>query len=280
MRAFIPHLAYCSIALLLAFSGTLIQKVTPRYPAGLVVAEGSQWEKRSLRVCWREDQSVEASPYFIRDYGAEAASKLIPPPLWVKEIVRNAVTREYRQERVGIDFVGWERCQRAVAADIQLLFASHPEASLRLVSQPADARVGAGGRSSHLGREHVESGEISPALSWEEPLYLYFSYYTDRKLLGRDPIKEGVPEYASKQLSFLAIHEFGHMVGLIHEGEDDTRSVSGHRPRRVTPFDRESVMWLSQEPKLSEGDVHGLRCLYILSAQEKAEKCVSPPLKW
>src|SRR5690606_13784952 len=90
-------------------------------------------------------------------------------------------------------------------------------------------------------------------------------------------------------VSGLALHEFGHFAGLIHEDvrHPNPHSGNGALTRRVSVYESGSVMLSgpAQRPyffeapaapmsdTLSPGDIHGLRCLYWYPEADKERLC-------
>ncbi|MEM7662236.1 MAG: hypothetical protein AAF292_08290 [Pseudomonadota bacterium] len=153
---------------------------------------------------------------------------------WTREAV------EATWERVSnIDFTGWDQCREN---DARLAITVRDEAP------------------------HVkELGRGLAALFEEEPVVLNFSFEN----WGQDCFE--IKEYCIRTL---AVHEFGHIIGLAHEHNRDDRSVlcseepQGPLPEfLLTAYDPTSVMnycsekW-NNEGRLSALDVAGARLLY------------------
>lgn len=176
---------------------------------------------------------------------------------------------EYTLEKVGIEFTGWEECNRVQTADIQITFASSSDVTIPSLFHVEEG-MAEGGVSSHIGREQLRTGKLTE-LGANQQLFIHISFFDLNQILMENPLRR---EIFDNYLVHIGLHEFGHMAGLMHEDRNSTLK-SGVAPRRYTPKDRFSVMTtLSMiATQLSPGDVHTLRCLYLYEIENRVNPC-------
>ncbi len=219
--------------------------VTISLNASMIVVNKFKWEFSTVKVCWL------------------AKGRLPEPKLKnFRDVVRQSVVDNFMKEEVGIEFVGWENCQPGNDSQVQITL----EAGL-------GRKFFVGGSVDKVGRFDLSTtgGNI-------EMSSLRFQYFLGRTILFTS-------EKENQIISNLAVHEFGHIAGLDHEHEPvpgRERPVDPDKFIRVSVKDPYSVMDYANMPdfnsndglifnssiqiNLSELDKHGLRCLYLYSA--------------
>lgn len=241
------------------------------------VATIEKWERNVLSVCWYTGQTT-LTPEFQLEFGEAPLQYLQPTPERYRQVIQHIVTTEYTLEKVGIEFDGWHECNAVQSADIQLTYASSADVDMpSLTGLKRGDAMDEGGVVSHIGREHVRTGDLS-VLDRKQRMFIHFSFVDYAEFATAYPSRR---DYSIRSLSNIALHEFGHMAGLMHELErrEDPRLKSGSMPRRYTSFDPHSVMQPISAPKttLSPGDVHTLRCLYLYEVEHPVNPCKIVP---
>lgn len=242
--------------------------------AGVTVGYNRTWENNNVSVCWKEVKEK-----FLIE----------------KELIKSIINSEYTATKTGIFFTGWEDCTNDSISNVELHFKN---------SNSYDGIKSAAGRAGSLGIASGKSKEFPNKIpntkkSWIE--FYIFNGIDDEKLDFTEKVK------------YVALHEFGHLAGLIHEHElkEDSElrhafiQTSLYNPNSIMDYSIEIQIYksglefdLSELPtikndrnckiyndigtrntkakmsmKLSHGDVHSLKCLYVYSENERESMC-------
>lgn len=257
-----------------------------------IIAENYVWKKRSISVCWAQKQLSEELPQFsiLRTLEHETVTELNDID---KSVIQNKVQEQFNKSMVGIEFVGWQRCDPSVKSDIYIF--ALDELTYAEYFPPGEADIGTSCQMFNL---KARKKEIRKRMVGQ-PGYLFLSKATI-KTLGPKLFKN--PEVS---LVRVALHEFGHIVGLIHEHyhkgakqdpncqelikENPNFSVNPvdlGKDKAYSEYDAQSIMnecFLMKEDlkdqqsiadvRLSELDRHTLQCIYKSADQYDKSKC-------
>ena len=207
------------------------------------------WAKPEVKVCWEKE--VNASDNLIT---AKA-----------RAIVEKAITKEYNL-RTNLSFVGWDICRNTASPDV------------RITDFGANASPANGGNAGGLGTIDIEEFNGKPAPSSRTPVKFNF-------ISACDPFYETGPNFLETCITFISLHEFGHVAALKHEqaNPDSTCSLYEEPLKTVnvdtkeivvTKYDHDSIMNYCKRDKvflnsipadqiyLSAGDIEILKKLY------------------
>lgn len=142
-------------------------------------------------------------------------------PLQQKQLIQKVVQAEFNKTRTGIYFTGWKSCELDPSADTVLITINSTKLPL--------------GRSS-VGRSEVYQYETQ-ALPQDKKTFV---------LLNMSPAVGSVLSYES-ELTFTAVHEFGHLAGLRHENiNPEANSDSNCTESEIGPeVSQDSAVYLS-----------------------------------
>lgn len=201
------------------------------------------WPQQAVSVCWSRVELMPLACTSPIEKLAEHAGDITIPSEEIRAKVRGWIEHEFALARTGIHFTGWAECGNDPKADVLIFF-----------SESANP-VEIGGYST-LGK----CGH-SPGAPVRE---------------GRPGIRLHLPVTKNAIDSWkYALHEFGHLAGLVHEDYFNVpnENLNRHNLSAFTSYDAKSIMSYkaldnkSNRPELSTGDIHTLRCLY---SDEKA----------
>lgn len=286
-----------SCFLLVATAGILfIFSYTPTQQTDMssfgIIAEDYTWEKRSISVCWADKELGEELPQFgvMRTATQEITTELNDND---KLAVQKKVQEQFNKASVGIEFVGWQKCDPAVKPDMYIF--AFDEMAYAEYYQPGEAEVGT---SCEMFNPDLRKKEIRKRVEGQ-PGYIFLSKATIKKL--------GPKVFKNPEVSFIrsSLHEFGHVAGLLHEhyhkdakndpncqdlAKDNpdfmVNPISLGKEKTYSKYDPQSIMngcFLVHEDekenqnvadiKLSESDRHTLQCIYKSADQYDKSKC-------
>ena len=143
-----------------------------------------------------------------------------------RKIVREVVEREYTIQRTGIHFVGWMECEKYHTRDIVEIGFRYFRKDLGF------ARVGGGAKLGY------------PENTTDSYSFVSFSVFAGKKnplLPTEDSLKE------------TAIHEFGHVAGLVHEDNiRDNWDFQKWGQTQTSAYDTNSLMSYTFEAMINE----------------------------
>lgn len=257
-----------------------------------IIAEDYNWKKRSITVCWANKELGEELPQFsvMRMAAHDTATELKDKD---KLAVQKKVQEQFNKATVGIEFVGWQKCNPKVKPDLYIF--AFDELAYAEYYQPGEAEIGT---SCEMFNPDLRKKEIRKRVAGQ-PGYIFLSKATIKKL--------GPKVFKNPETSFIrsALHEFGHATGLIHEHyhkearldpncqdlikdnpEFLINPVKLGREKTYSKYDPQSIMngcFLIHEDekenqntadiKLSENDRHTLQCIYKSAEQHDKSKC-------
>jgi hypothetical protein len=172
---------------------------------------------------------------------------------WENPTSANAQDRQWMREaleywwnyRAGFGFHGWHTCG-----------ASETGVRVQVTDEPADGNTSPHVRGFGRNLRNLANGVIIP--------HTYRNHW--RTECRSSQRKRCQQEYA--------VHEFGHVLGFIHEqGRDDTPGWCNEGDSRTSsfekygsPWDPESVMGYCSSPRLGGGELSGLDIFYSMWA--------------
>lgn len=167
------------------------------------------WKKKAVKVCFGTDADLGRTPY------SGKYAEILPYTSEQKALLKSVVTREFTPQTTGIHFVGWEDCSVTLNPDT-IIFREE----------------GSTGGSATMGFHGAldENGYRSVPTNLKTFVHLTTNV---------DPIKLT----ADERLSFIALHEFGHLAGLRHEQirkeikDDWICAMTGYEEDFEEPFD-------------------------------------------
>lgn len=279
-----------TVSILFVFSDPPVQK-TDMSSFG-IMAEDYTWKKRSVSVCWADKELGEELPQFgvMRTATQEITTELNDAD---KLAVQKKVQEQFSQSSVGIEFVGWQKCDPAVKPDVYIF--AFDEMAYAEYYPPGEAEVGT---SCEMFNPDLRKKEIRERVKGQ-PGYIFLSKATIKKL--------GPKVFKNPEVSFIrsALHEFGHVAGLLHEHYHKEAKLDSNcqdllkdnpsfiinpvklgREKTYSKYDPLSIMngcFLVHEDekenqnvadvKLSENDRHTLQCIYKSADQYDKSKC-------
>jgi hypothetical protein len=156
-----------------------------------IVEPMTVWPKTEVTVCFgtQDDLARTALP---------DTQMMIPYTAHEKEVLKSAVNNEFTPEATGIHFVGWEDCRADLKPDA-ILFAQDSE------------RYGGGGQASmgYHGEKYDEGYRSLPQEILDEKGWSTYVLLRTGPSLGKLT--------DDQRLSYIGLHEFGHLAGLRHE---------------------------------------------------------------
>jgi hypothetical protein len=236
--------------------------------AGLTVPYEKAWHKNNLKVCWeRTDEN------FITE----------------KVIIKSVIESEYKIERTGVFFSGWKECKFFDNHDVRLII--RRDKSLENLK-------GIGGSAGSVGfpvesrkRKNLKiqftlySGDINSSIKLDDLLgYTALHEFghiaglahehgiTTGKDIGNEPLKQ-VSVYNPNSVMDYHLNDYMTKHGSdfeINEGTprlEQDLNVELYEDRNAKV--RASVIM----SKLSYGDIHSLKCLYVYNSDERNDKC-------
>lgn len=254
--------------------------LTARSAVSGVIHADFKWNKTQLTVCFAKAKQRKLSRlYAVAKASFQRRPSLISFRAEEKRAIAEAITREYTPERTLIHFTGWEDCDAQKPADVWI-YLSSPDGDM------LDSAASIGMDSWLVGLQRLKGPENEPekyALIREKrpgqkPAYVLLNRPGDRGL-RLDP---------RETLQLHAIHEFGHIAGLVHEHNlpDADRDPNCHLTRTgqspyleatatlSSSYDPNSVMSYCFATLLRE--VSGLRFSTVGRASESIEDGTSP----
>jgi hypothetical protein len=254
------------------------------------------WSKPEITICW----AAGGEKYHECDNGNGISVKpetATPRPTafrQYKDLVQTIVSAEYRVDRVGISFVGWDDCpsEGDVGDKADLIITLNAETLKPTNSWPVSG-------FAHLGacKQDPDSPKRVPTISLTVPEGGAWPYRINKNY----------------SLQMIALHEFGHVAGLLHEdraigqskkslreygmqliGEYNPLSIMSYHFRdlvlnfgfrfnaselngKLNGDYHNTLSALGWDPNghdvilkagLSTGDIHTLRCLYQLNSRD------------
>ncbi len=276
--------------ILFAFASSQVQE-TEMSSLG-IVAENYTWKKKSISVCWAKKEQTEDLQQLSlmtmveQDFAVELNDN-------DKIILQNKIKEQFNKESVGIEFVGWQRCDTSFKSDIYIF--AFDDLAYAEYYLPGETNIGT---SCEMFNSKVRKREIRKRIPGQ-PGYLFLSKATIKKL--------GEKNFKNPDISFVrsALHEFGHIAGLLHEHyhkeanldpncadlikeqPDFTKNpIKLGKEKAYSKYDPRSIMngcfVINEDSKdqqsisdvrLSELDRHTLQCLYKTADQYDKTKC-------
>lgn len=153
----------------------------------------SYWKKQEIKVCWQNKNELSPGLFTKNQWSklAAASKELKEMPLAKKQFIKKTIQAEFSKTRTGVHFTGWKSCEQDPNVDTILIIVNSDQLPL--------------GRSS-VGRSEVYENEAQ-LLPIEKKTFV---------LLNLSPAVGSVLS-ADAELTYSAIHEFGHLAGLRHE---------------------------------------------------------------
>lgn len=263
-----------------------------------IIAQDYVWDKKSISVCWANKELSEDMPQFsvMRSVNQEITAELNEED---QLAVQKKVQEQFNIPSVGIEFIGWQKCDPAVKPDMYIF--AFDEMAYAEYYQPGEAEIGT---SCEMFNPDLRKKEIRKKIEGQHG-YIFLSKATIKKL--------GPKVFKNTEVSFIrsALHEFGHVAGLIHEHYhkdakhdpncQDLLKDNAHfilnpvnlgREKTYSQYDPQSIMngcFLVHEDekenqsvvdvKLSAQDRHTLQCIYKTADQYDKTTCLSMDYK-
>lgn len=163
------------------------------------------WDHAPISVCWGLAEHLAQTS--VGNERLDVIRKfLINPDMQLRESIRSVIASQYVQEDLGISFSNWQTCKENVDSDVVIGIAHDPaQSQTDLLSDLTYSRVLSG--ESSMG----QSGILDEINGWSEkgkgkPAYVYLKLWNFADKMT--PIQK---------IQLTALHEFGHLAGLIHE---------------------------------------------------------------
>jgi hypothetical protein len=194
----------------LLYSAIVFLGVTEAPHASMAEPE-TKWLKHTLKVCWGNQSHLRYSLLeYVNQYSfGEKFDQPISFDDQQKSIIRAIISQEYRKDRTGIEFVGWEDCVADTGdADI-------------VIFQKQDASTGSLAGQGLIGNGVVDFRVILNEQTGAETLKTdYVRNRTGLKsfvLINTSAGSRFSKVNADDFLRIVSLHEFGHVAGLRHE---------------------------------------------------------------
>lgn len=153
------------------------------------------WNKSSVSVCWQNEIELNKD-FFTESQWSKigtASPYLVNLSSEWKEKIQKEINREFKIERVGINFVGWNSCSENPDADAVVIIVNSSKHTL--------------GRAS-VGRSEILPGEGRRSILPQGKKAFVFLNMVEFS---------GSRLSYDQEITYSAIHEFGHLAGLNHE---------------------------------------------------------------
>ena len=209
----------------------LLSIIVPTHSRAGLVDFKHKWEKREVKVCWIQENSIFENCMLADANGPRHFGKLnsgysSEKYQGLRQFIQKLITREYTSARTGIIFSGWGLCP---------------------VGSPTPEDVDAGIALSVNEREYGYSGVMSGNSTTGK--------CSGRGLVNLTLYKGQSPDRLSVQDRVIraVIHEFGHLAGLVHEDdvldrpEENARQgnvvVGGYDPHSIMSYDLQGILF-------------------------------------
>jgi hypothetical protein len=188
--------------------------------ADIPVESHVAWSKRSVRVCFGNNEHRNAT-LAIND-NSDFIEYTKDQKKWIKEII----TQEYKLSEVGIEFIGWEDCDKTASKTDVVILRTEPQ-----VPEGEGMFLEKGGRAT-IGERGNAMSSISASNvtvhSYEkgDPQYLNFVILNTRTAKEK---RIGIENY----IKITALHEFGHTGGLRHQHVNLKQALADENCKRT-----------------------------------------------
>lgn len=249
-----------------------------------IADESLKYTTPSVSVCWANYEELMTIKSLKKDFGKKIKNfNLGLISNQTRQQIQNKINEQYSLAQVGFEFTGWKSCTETPNASIMIGAFEKTNYEFNeidfLKEDFPEGRASLGLSKLQKGKDDSETH--IPRLAGEKGFILL------RK--SADP---NLP-YPENNFLMVALHEFGHAAGLMHEHnrmealkDENCLKYMGEKnlmkslKKRIMgysygAYDPQSIMnychmmqfqdnWLNSptKVKLSAGDIHTLRCLY------------------
>lgn len=256
-----------------------------------IVAEDYIWKKKSISVCWADkEQSEELDQFSVMRTASQETTTDIGAE--DRKAIQSKIQEQFNHESVGLEFVGWQPCDSNNKSDIYIF--AFEDMTYAEYYIPGEADIGT---SCEMFNSDIRKKEIRHRVPGQ-PGYLFLSKAT---------LKHHKQFIKHPEISLIrsALHEFGHIAGLLHEhyhkdakNDPNCQDLIKENPdftlnpvklgkeKAYSKYDPQSIMnacFTIEEDekeqqsvsdiKLSPLDLHTLRCIYQSKDQYDKSKC-------
>lgn len=262
-----------------------------------------RWDKKEIKICLGDYSHLRQTRISESLLSHIRSNEVLTPSAEDFTLVKETITKEYDQNEVGMKFTGWEKCQN-LTNEVVLVFINStdsPYSGTASLGQNMKFEVNKDFELSAVLDEGQRNGYIilnlnsinnkgdlrSLMFKWNaihefgHTLGLRHEHardesYTDPLLPADDFLRESVGLTAKMTGKYdpysVMSYQLTWYIVLKGNKFDGSKLKLDPRVFQSVPkfWNKDNAEYV---PRLSTGDVHTLRCMYVYSDKEKSEKC-------
>jgi hypothetical protein len=233
-----------------------------------IIFDKGLWKNKSIEICWGTPRFVAENSALMQEmqFSSFESKFLIKPKRKDIKEIRQIIESEYNKDNIGVEFVGWNKCRlREMNNNTLVLLTINNEADYEGIANIGSSTINLqdpSGTLTRIGFSNLlneEKYHNSSELVFRPMTVSFVSVTAPHVLKQSFQISLGHLSRTlnfNNYLRFLALHEFGHTLGLMHEhihpdspqAESQTCSDLGDRINAhqssfyFSQYDHESIM--------------------------------------